>query len=166
MQHNDVRIEVLPQSVVEKIAAGEVIERPASVLKELVENSIDANASKIDIVIEDSGFSLLQVSDNGAGMSAGNLAKSVLAHATSKIKTADDLYAISTMGFRGEALASIAAVSRLTISTCDTVSGLGHSITCEGGITRPSQPVSHVRGTTVCCRDLFFNVPARKKFMK
>jgi DNA mismatch repair protein MutL len=166
MQHNEVRIEVLPQSVVEKIAAGEVIERPASVLKELVENSIDANASKIDIVIEDSGFSLLQVTDNGVGMTAENLAKSILAHATSKIKTADDLYAIATMGFRGEALASVAAVSRLTISSSNTANGLGCSVTCEGGIARPPQPVSHVRGTTVSCRDLFFNVPARKKFMK
>jgi DNA mismatch repair protein MutL len=166
MQHNEVRIEVLPQSVVEKIAAGEVIERPASVLKELVENSIDANATKIEVVIEDSGFSLLQVSDNGIGMSSENLRKSLYAHATSKIRTADDLYAISTMGFRGEALASVAAVSRLTLSSSATQEGLGSSITCDGGSARDAQPVSHVRGTTVSCRDLFFNVPARKKFMK
>jgi DNA mismatch repair protein MutL len=166
MQHNDVRIEVLPQSVVEKIAAGEVIERPASVLKELIENSIDAGATKIDIVIEDSGFSLLKVGDNGSGMSGENLQKSLLAHATSKIRTADDLYAVSTMGFRGEALASVAAVSRLTISSSAIQDGLGNSITCEGGVAQPLHPVSHVVGTTVSCHDLFFNVPARKKFMK
>jgi DNA mismatch repair protein MutL len=166
MQHNDVRIEVLPQSVVEKISAGEVIERPASVLKELVENSIDAGATRIDIVVEDSGFSLISVNDNGTGMSRENLEKSLLAHATSKIRTADDLYAISTMGFRGEALASVAAVSRLTISSTASEDGLGHSIVCDGGTPQPSQPVSHVRGTTISCRDLFFNVPARRKFMK
>jgi DNA mismatch repair protein MutL len=166
MQHNDVRIEVLPQSVVEKISAGEVIERPASVLKELVENALDAQATKIDIVVEDSGFSLIQVSDNGTGMSRENLEKSLLAHATSKIRTAEDLYAIATMGFRGEALASVGAVSRLTIASSAAHDGLGHSVACDGGAARPSQPVSHVRGTTVSCRDLFFNVPARKKFMK
>jgi DNA mismatch repair protein MutL len=166
MQHNDVRIEVLPQSVIEKIAAGEVIERPASVLKELVENSIDAQATKIDIVIEDSGFSLLSVTDNGIGMSLENLTMSLYPHATSKIKTADDLYAISTMGFRGEALASVAAVSRLTVASSAAQDGLGNFITCEGGSALQPQPVSHVRGTTVSCRDLFFNVPARKKFMK
>jgi DNA mismatch repair protein MutL len=167
MQNNDVRIEVLPQSVIEKIAAGEVIERPASVLKELVENSIDAQATKIDVVIEDSGFALISVTDNGIGMSRENLIKSIYPHATSKIRSADDLFAISTMGFRGEALASIAAVSRLTITSSATQDGLGHSLICEGGSTSETpQPASHVRGTTVACRDLFFNVPARKKFMK
>jgi DNA mismatch repair protein MutL len=166
MHHDDVLIEVLPQSVVEKIAAGEVIERPASVLKELVENSIDAEATKIEIVVEDSGFSLLQVSDNGVGMSRENLQKSLLAHATSKIRSLDDLYAVSTMGFRGEALASVAAVSRLAVSSSSDEGGLGHVITCDGGISKPPEPVSQIRGTTVSCRDLFFNVPVRKKFMK
>jgi DNA mismatch repair protein MutL len=166
MQNNDVRIEVLPQDVVEKIAAGEIIERPASVLKELIENAIDAGATRIDVVIEDSGFALIQVGDNGVGMSLENLKKSVLRYATSKIKTADDLYAISTMGFRGEALASISAVSRTTIATSASNDGLGWSLACVGGGVQQPQPVSHVRGTTVSCRDLFFNVPARKKFMK
>jgi len=166
MQRNDVRIEILPHDVVEKIAAGEVIERPASVLKELIENSIDADATKIDVVIEDSGFSLLQVADNGSGMSLENLKKCLLAHSTSKIRTADDLYEISTMGFRGEALASIAAVSRLTVVSSDEASGLGNSITSEGGIAQAAEPSSHVKGTTMTCRDLFYNVPARKKFMK
>jgi DNA mismatch repair protein MutL len=166
MENHDVRIEVLPQSVVEKIAAGEVIERPASVLKELIENSIDAEATTIDVAVEDSGFSLLQVSDNGSGMSSANLKKCLLMHATSKIKKSEDLYAISTMGFRGEALASIAAVSRMSITSSATDDGLGCAMACEGGIMREPQPASHVRGTTVTCRDLFFNVPARKKFMK
>ncbi len=166
MQSNDIRIEILPHDVVEKIAAGEVIERPASVLKELIENSIDAGATKIDIVIEDSGFSLLQVTDNGIGMSLENLSKCLLAHSTSKIRTADDLYDISTMGFRGEALASIAAVSRLAVTSSNSTDGLGHSISCEGGASQTAEPASHVKGTTMACRDLFFNVPARKKFMK
>jgi DNA mismatch repair protein MutL len=166
MQTNDPSIRVLPQQVVEKIAAGEVIERPASVLKEIVENSIDAGATKIDIVIEDSGFSLIQVSDNGTGMSLENLKKSVLRHATSKITTADDLYAVSTMGFRGEALASVGAVSRTTIASSASQDGLGYSLDCDGGVASQPKPVPHVRGSTVSCRDLFFNVPARKKFMK
>ena len=125
MPNSDPRIEVLPKHVVEKIAAGEVIERPASVLKEIIENSIDARASAIDIVIEDSGFGLIQVTDNGTGMSRENLEKSVLRHATSKIRTADDLFAIATMGFRGEALASIGAVSRTAIASSTSDDGLG-----------------------------------------
>jgi DNA mismatch repair protein MutL len=136
------------------------------VLKEIVENSIDAGATKIDIVIEDSGFSLIQVSDNGSGMSLENLKKCLLRHATSKITTADDLFAVSTMGFRGEALASIGAVGRATIASSATQDGLGYSIGCEGGVASQPKPVQHVRGSTVSCRDLFFNVPARKKFMK
>lgn len=159
-------IEVLPPSVVEKIAAGEIIERPASILKELVENAIDAGSAKIDVGIEDSGFSSIRVADNGRGMDAQNLQKSILRHATSKIRTADDLYAVGTLGFRGEALASISAVSRLTISSSATSEGLGYSLDCEGGSCKAVRPVSHIKGTTVISRDLFFNVPARKKFMK
>lgn len=166
MPNSDPRIQVLPKHVVEKIAAGEVIERPASVLKEIIENSIDARASAIDIVIEDSGFGLIQVTDNGTGMSRENLEKSVLRHATSKIRTADDLFAIATMGFRGEALASIGAVSRTAIASSTSDDGLGYVLTCEGGVAGAVAPVAHVRGTTVSCRDLFYNVPARKKFMK
>ncbi|MGB7567125.1 MAG: DNA mismatch repair endonuclease MutL [Chitinivibrionales bacterium] len=166
MEKNNDSIEVLPQSVVEKIAAGEIIERPASVLKELIENAIDAGSAKISVAIEDSGFSSIRVTDNGRGMDAQNLRKSILRHATSKIRTADDLYAVGSLGFRGEALASIAAVSRLTISSSSSSDGLGHSLDCEGGICTAVRPVSHVKGTTVISRDLFFNVPARKKFMK
>jgi len=159
-------IKVLPQNVIEKIAAGEVIERPASVLKEIVENAIDAGATKIEITIEDAGFSLIKVSDNGCGMSETDLAKSFLPHATSKITSADDLFSIATMGFRGEALASIAAVSRTTVVTSDNNTGLGYELTYIGGMSGSITPQQHLQGTTVSVRDLFFNVPARKKFMK
>ena len=159
-------IEVLPQSVIEKIAAGEVIERPASVLKEIVENAIDAGATKIDISIEDAGFSLIKVVDNGSGMSSLDLAKSFLPHATSKIKSADDLFSIATMGFRGEALASIAAVSRTCIISSNETTGLGYELISNGGEMGTMKPQPHLQGTTVAVRDLFFNVPARKKFMK
>jgi DNA mismatch repair protein MutL len=165
MEKNNDSIEVLAQSVVEKIAAGEIIERPASVLKELIENALDAGASKIDIAIEDSGFASIRVTDNGRGMTGANLQKSVVRHATSKIRSADDLYAIETMGFRGEALASIAAVSRMTIAGA-VEDGLGYAVESHGGKIEPVTPISHVKGVTVTARDLFFNVPARKKFMK
>jgi DNA mismatch repair protein MutL len=159
-------IKVLPQSVVEKIAAGEVIERPASVLKELIENSIDAGSTKIDITIEDAGFSLIRIIDNGIGMSPQNLEKCLLRHATSKIQSADDLFSIGTMGFRGEALAAIAAVSRVSISSSADNSGMGYQIVSIGGAHENPSPIEHPKGTTIIVRDLFFNVPARKKFMK
>jgi DNA mismatch repair protein MutL len=159
-------IEVLPQLVVEKIAAGEVIERPASVLKELIENAIDAGATVINASIDNAGFSLISVADNGSGMSSADLGKSLLAHATSKIRNADELFAISTMGFRGEALASIAAVSRTRVASSDNRDGLGYEISADGGERGEIRPVSHAKGTTVDVRDLFFNVPARRKFMK
>ncbi|HMA65341.1 MAG: DNA mismatch repair endonuclease MutL [Fibrobacterota bacterium] len=159
-------IQVLPQSVIEKIAAGEVIERPASVLKEIVENAIDAGATRIDITIEDAGFSLIKVSDNGYGMSQEDIIKCFLPHATSKITSADDLFSIATMGFRGEALASIAAVSRTTVISSNDTSGLGYELSYTGGEAGQVKPQQHLQGTTVTVRDLFFNVPARKKFMK
>jgi DNA mismatch repair protein MutL len=165
MENND-RIELLPHSVVEKIAAGETIERPASILKELIENSIDAGADYIDISIEDAGFSCIRVADNGRGMSPENLKKSILRHATSKIRAADDLYSLSTMGFRGEALASIAAVSRLSITSSHSDEGIGFVLRCDGSEVQDIVPGSHLKGTTVIVRDLFYNVPARKKFMK
>ena len=159
-------IELLSESVIQKIAAGEVIERPASVVKELVENAIDAGATRIDISIEAGGFSLIQVADNGSGMSVENLARSILPHATSKIKNIDDLFSIGTMGFRGEALASIAAVSRITIASSHIDGGHGNSIQIDGGSQSVCGVVARSQGTTVQCRDLFFNVPARRKFMK
>ncbi len=160
------KINVLPLSVIEKIAAGEVVERPASVLKELIENSIDAGATRIDTFIEDAGFSLIKITDNGSGMSSDNLARCLLRHATSKIRSADDLFAISSMGFRGEALASVAAVSKISVSSCDSADGVGCSISSEGGEHREIIPAQHIKGTTISVRELFFNVPARKKFMK
>jgi len=163
---NNDTIEILPQSVVEKIAAGEIIERPASVLKELIENAIDAGATKIDVGVEDSGFARIRIVDNGRGMTLANLQKSIVRHATSKIRAADDLYAIGTMGFRGEALASIGAVSRMTLASSASSDGLGYAVQCAGGVTEAAEPLSHIRGTTVTVEDLFFNVPARKKFMK
>jgi DNA mismatch repair protein MutL len=159
-------IELLPQPVVEKIAAGEVIERPASVLKELIENAIDAGATAIDAAIDDAGFSRIVITDNGSGMSEVDLGKSLLAHTTSKIRSAEDLFAIATMGFRGEALASIAAVSRMSVASSDGTNGLGYEISAEGGVRSETRPVAHARGTTIEVRDLFYNVPARKKFMK
>ncbi len=160
------RIRLLSNSVIEKIAAGEVIERPASVLKELVENCMDAGAEKIDVVIENAGFSLIKIVDNGIGMGAEDLQKSVVRHCTSKISEAEDLYSIGTMGFRGEALASISAVSRFSISSSDNESGLGNILRSEGGVLSKVEPVQHLKGTTIEVADLFFNVPARKKFMK
>ena len=159
-------IELLPQAVIEKIAAGEVIERPASVLKELIENSIDAEATRIEIFVEDAGFATMRVTDNGNGIPPQDLGKSLLRHATSKIKTADDLFSIGTMGFRGEALASVSAVSRMTICSSAEESGLGYAISSDGGIQAKLTPQPHMRGTTITVRDLFYNVPARKKFMK
>ncbi|MDR0306772.1 MAG: DNA mismatch repair endonuclease MutL [Chitinispirillales bacterium] len=163
---NKNQIKLLPVSVVEKIAAGEVVERPAAVLKELIENSIDAGAARIDITVEDAGFSMMKISDNGCGMSGNDLGMSVLRHATSKIRKSEDLFSIATMGFRGEALASIAAVSRMSVAASDNDSGLGSEIIVEGGAAGRIKPVSHLHGTTITVRDLFFNVPARKKFMK
>lgn len=160
------RIQLLSNSVVEKIAAGEVIERPASVLKELVENCMDAGAEKIDVVIENAGFSLIKITDNGIGMGPEDLQKSVVRHCTSKITSADDLFSIGTMGFRGEALASISAVSRFAISSSDNDSGLGNILRSKGGSLSKVEPVQHLKGTTIEVADLFFNVPARKKFMK
>lgn len=159
-------IRELPEQLVEKIAAGEVIERPASVLKELMENALDARASRIQVTIEDAGFALIGVADDGVGMSVGDLRMCLAPHATSKLRGEQDLFAITTLGFRGEALASIAAVSRLRIVTGTGEEGLGYALESEGGRKGEPGPESRTRGTTVSVRDLFYNVPARKKFMK
>ncbi|MBN2188654.1 MAG: DNA mismatch repair endonuclease MutL, partial [Chitinispirillaceae bacterium] len=166
MPHRYTSIELLPLPVIEKIAAGEVIERPASVIKELVENSIDAGALKIDVAVDGAGFSRIVAADNGSGMDRADLEKCLLRHSTSKTRTADDLFAVSTLGFRGEALASVSAVSRFTITAAPDAGGLGHAVAGEGGVYGKSRPVAHGKGTTVEVRDLFYNVPARKKFMK
>jgi len=160
-------IEVLSPSVIEKIAAGEVVERPSAVVKELVENSIDAGATRIQVVIENAGFSLIKIIDNGFGMSQDNLRKCMLRHATSKIRGADDLFSIGTLGFRGEALGSIGAVSKMSIASSSENDGCGYCITDTGGeIADTLIPQAHSRGTTITVAELFYNVPARKKFMK
>lgn len=160
------KINVLSEDLINKIAAGEVIERPASVLKELVENSLDAGATRIEIEIKDSGKKLIKVADNGEGMDQGDAKLAVLRHATSKIRDTDDLFSINTLGFRGEALASIAAVSQLSIVTKqhDTVEGF--NLVLEGGNVVSEGPIGTDQGTVIEVRNLFFNTPARMKFMK
>jgi len=157
---------VLSDLLVNKIAAGEVVERPASVVKELVENSIDGGATRIAVTIEDGGRQLIRVTDDGSGMSQEELRLSVQAHATSKVTVEDDLYSIRTMGFRGEALASIAAVSKLRIVSRLAGAIEGHEVRVTGDQFEASQAVGCPEGTTVEVRDLFFNVPARRKFLR
>ncbi len=148
------------------IAAGEVVERPASVAKELLENAVDAGASKVTIEIKDGGMTYLRITDNGCGMSAEDARTAFLRHATSKLRTAEDLGAIGTMGFRGEALAAIASVSRIEIMTKTPGSLAGTSLTLEAGKITEESEVGCPDGTTIIVRDLFFNTPARMKFMK
>lgn len=158
-------IHVLDQQTAGQIAAGEVIERPAGVLKELLENAVDAGATAINIDIEGAGRTLIRVNDNGRGMDAEDLKLSVLRHATSKISNFDDLTSLNTFGFRGEALYSVAAVSKMTITSC-TEGGSGNRLEVHGGTVISQSPAPALQGTTVEIRDLFYNVPARQKFLK
>jgi len=160
------KINLLSEDLINKIAAGEVIERPASVVKELMENSLDAGATQINIEIKDSGKELIKVSDNGEGMDEEDTKNSILRHATSKIKNSDDLFAIHTLGFRGEALASIAAVSQLSITTKQKDKIEGFNIAIEGGEIISSGVIGAEQGTIIEVNNLFFNTPARKKFLK
>jgi DNA mismatch repair protein MutL len=160
-----VTIRLLPEGLVNRIAAGEVIERPAACVKELVENAIDASASRIDIDLRDGGLSFIAISDDGIGMTADELALAVERHATSKLPD-DDLTHIGTLGFRGEALPSIGAVSRLAITTRARGSDAGWRIAVEAGRKSGPEPAAHPKGTRVEVRDLFFATPARLKFMK
>ena len=159
-------IKVLPEEVIAKIAAGEVIERPASVLKELLENSADAGASRIDIDIEKAGKKLIRVRDDGKGMGQEDMKTALLRHSTSKLRNFDDIYSLATFGFRGEALYSIAAVSRLKITSCTENAETAFSLECEGGTIKSMQPAPPVKGTAIEAADLFFNIPARAKFLK
>ena len=159
-------IRVLPTHLVNKIAAGEVIERPASVVKELIENALDAGTTRIDVTVEDGGRRLMQVTDDGGGMGADDLARAFLPHATSKIAAEDDLSHIATMGFRGEALASIASVSHARIQSRRREDDSGFVIEASGGEISEVRPCAAAPGTTVTIRDLFFNTPARRKFMR
>jgi DNA mismatch repair protein MutL len=160
------KIRVLADHVANQIAAGEVVERPASVAKELVENSIDAGATRITIEIEAGGRRLLKVSDDGEGMVRDDAILAFERHATSKIRVSEDLIAIGTLGFRGEALASIASVAKVELTTCTEAAGAGTRVTIEGGRMRDVKDAGHPRGTTIAVRDLFFNVPARRKFLR
>jgi DNA mismatch repair protein MutL len=159
-------IRQLSPSVVNKIAAGEVIERPASVLKELLENSVDAGATRIDVSIERGGSELIRVADNGCGIAADELPLAVASHATSKIGSADDLFSVATLGFRGEALASIAEVSRLVIRSRVADADSGAELEVVGGAVQPVVPVGCPGGTTIEVRNLFFNTPVRHKFLR
>lgn len=159
-------INLLSEDVINKIAAGEVIERPASVVKELLENSLDAQATKVIVELEDYGKKLIRISDNGIGMSEEDARKSILRHATSKIQSAEDLFKINTLGFRGEALASIAAVSHFSLTTKQQNGIAGFNLKTEGGLIISSDIAPSESGTTIEIRDLFYNTPARKKFLK
>lgn len=159
-------IHLLPDSVANQIAAGEVIQRPASVLKELVENSIDAGATFIQIMIKDAGRTLIQVVDNGKGMSETDARMAFERHATSKIKNADDLFSLRTMGFRGEALASIAAVAQVELRTRRSEDELGVLIEIAGTRVFKQETVQCDLGTSFQVKNLFFNVPARRRFLK
>ncbi|MDD5823668.1 MAG: DNA mismatch repair endonuclease MutL [Firmicutes bacterium] len=158
-------IKVLDSFIADKIAAGEVIERPVSIVKELVENSVDANASSIIVEIRNGGKSYIRVTDNGCGIPADELETAFLRHATGKISTLDDLNNIETLGFRGEALASISAVSRLTVVTRDRESSAGTKLTMHGGQKVSKDTVGANQGTTLIVEDVFYNIPARRKFM-
>src|SRR5579885_3214919 len=159
-------IHILPEQVASQIAAGEVVERPASAIKELVENSLDAGAHRIDIAIERGGCGRIEVADDGCGMSREDAILSLRRHATSKIRDAADLTAIRTFGFRGEALASIASVSRMTLRTRRPEDGAGVEIAATAGDIEQSRECAIAPGTRIDVRDLFFNTPARLKFLK
>ncbi len=159
-------IHLLPDSVANQIAAGEVVQRPASAVKELIENAIDAGADKILLIVKDAGKSLIQVMDNGCGMTVTDARMCFERHATSKIRKADDLFAIRTMGFRGEAMASIAAISQVELKTRRHEDELGTCISIEGSEVTKQEPVSCTTGTSICVKNLFYNTPARRNFLK
>ena len=159
-------IRVLPNELVDQIAAGEVIERPASVVKELVENSLDSGARRIEIDVERGGIGLIRIRDDGCGIPADELPIAVSRHATSKITSLDDLESVTTLGFRGEALPSIGSVSRLRIVSHPAVAEHGAEIAVDGGAVTTVRPAAHPPGTTIEVRELFYNVPARRKFVR
>src|SRR5262245_23198967 len=160
------QIRQLPPSVVNKIAAGEVIERPASVVKELFENAVDAGARRIDVALGEGGTDLVRVVDDGCGIAAEELPLAVASHATSKIASADDLFCVGTFGFRGEALASIAEVSHLTLRSRCAEAAAGHELEVAGGVRRDITPCGCPVGTSIEVRNLFYNTPVRRKFLR
>lgn len=162
---NDI-IQLLPDYVANQIAAGEVVQRPASVIKELIENAVDSGATSVQIIVKDAGRSLVQVIDNGSGMSVTDVRMAFERHATSKIRTTEDIYAIHTKGFRGEALASIAAVAQVETKTRREEDEVGSQLIIEGGEVRNQDPVVCPVGTSISVKNLFYNVPARRNFLK
>lgn len=159
-------IQLLPDSVANQIAAGEVVQRPASAVKELLENAIDAGANKIQLILKDGGKGLIQVIDNGCGMSVTDARMCFERHATSKVRKAEDLFAIRTMGFRGEAMASIAAISQVEMKTRRHEDELGTMVEIEGSVFLKQEPVATAEGTSICIKNLFYNTPARRNFLK
>ncbi|WP_068775584.1 DNA mismatch repair endonuclease MutL [Paenibacillus sp. FJAT-26967] len=160
------KIRLLDEHIANQIAAGEVVERPASVVKELVENSIDAGSSRIDVVVEEGGLQLIRVTDNGAGIEGEDCEMAFFRHATSKINSGKDLFSIRTLGFRGEALPSIAAVSKTEVITATDGSGLGRKLAVEGGHVAAHEEAAARKGTDISVKELFYNTPARLKYMK
>jgi DNA mismatch repair protein MutL len=158
-------IRLLPEATANRIAAGEVVERPAAALKELIENALDAGAGRIAVAIEGGGSARLLVEDDGAGMDAADLALAVQRHATSKLPDEAALFAIGTLGFRGEALPSIGAVARLRIVS-RPAGGVAHAVAVEGGVVSAVTPAAGAPGTRVELRDLFYATPARRKFLR
>ncbi len=160
------KIQLLPEELCNKIAAGEVVDRPASIVKELVENSIDAGSDEITVILKNGGKTLIQVVDNGTGMSHEDALLSIQRHTTSKISTYDDLHNIRTLGFRGEALASIASVSRMELKTIAHQQPAGTLLKLDGGVIEAVEEIGGTRGTSVTVKNLFYNTPARRKFLK
>lgn len=160
------KIKILDEYIANKIAAGEVVERPASIVKELVENSIDAGSTKIDINIKEAGLSYIKIKDNGEGLDDEDIDKAFLRHSTSKIKNEKDLFRINTLGFRGEALASIVAVSQLTLKSSTNSEGHGIEVYYEGSILIDKKDIAYVKGTEIIVENLFYNTPARLKYLK
>ncbi|MFN0225599.1 DNA mismatch repair endonuclease MutL, partial [Paenibacillus sp. KR2-11] len=160
------KITILDEHIANQIAAGEVVERPSSVVKELVENAVDAGSTRVDVSIEEGGLHLIRVADDGGGMDADDVEAAFFRHATSKIATAQDLFSIRTLGFRGEALPSIAAVSKVECLTSPGSTGLGTRLRIEGGTVRVKEDAAAPRGTDLSVRELFYNTPARLKYMK
>ena len=159
-------IQLLPDNIANQIAAGEVIQRPASAVKEMMENSIDSGATEVQLIIKNAGKALIQVVDNGCGMSETDARLSFEKHATSKIRCVDDLFNIQTKGFRGEALASIASIAQVELKTREADKDLGTRIIIEGGEIKKQEACQSAAGTSISIKNLFFNVPARRNFLK